>query len=214
VAKELLVLRKKILASCAALLLLGVIIGVGAGIFRGSPDPNTTWPPVGDEVGENAKPRTTAEIVAAAVEDLRARQLEVPVIGIARSLLVSNFDDDQGVGQKHEALDILAAQGTPVVAPEGGRIVRLLTTERAGVTIYQFDHSERYCYYYAHLGRYAAALVEGAIVVRGQTLGYVGTSGNAPPDQPHLHFAIHRLTRGKNWWDGTPIDPVAALSLR
>ena len=154
---------------------------------------------------------TSAEIVAAAIEDLRARNLEVPVLGISRAVLVSNFDDDQGVGQKHEALDILAARGTVVVAPEGGRIVRLLTTERAGVTIYQFDHSERYCYYYAHLDGYAADLAEGAIVVRGQPLGYVGASGNAAPDQPHLHFAIHRLTRGKNWWEGAAIDPVAVL---
>jgi peptidoglycan LD-endopeptidase LytH len=110
-----------------------------------------------------------------------------------------------------EALDILAPRNTPVKAVEGGRIARLFSSKAGGITIYQFDPSEQYCYYYAHLERYADGLAEGAKIQKGQVIGYVGTSGNAPKDTPHLHFAIFKLTAERRWWEGTPIDPYDVL---
>ena len=108
-------------------------------------------------------------------------------------------------------MDIVAARDTPVLAVEDGTIAKLFLSKPGGITIYQFDRNETYAYYYAHLARYADGLKEQARVERGQVIGYVGTSGNAPPDAPHLHFAIFKLTEQKHWWQGTPIDPYPVL---
>jgi murein DD-endopeptidase MepM/ murein hydrolase activator NlpD len=148
---------------------------------------------------------------ASSAGELNARELGMPVEGIVPDQLTRQFDQPRGGARKHEALDILAPRGTPVKAVEDGRIARLFHSNAGGITIYQFDPSERYCYYYAHLERYAAGLSEGDQVRRGQVIGYVGTSGNAPKDTPHLHFAIFRLTADKRWWEGTPIDPYDVL---
>lgn len=164
-----------------------------------------------------AAPRDTvpgparASIGANAIALLEERDLIVPVQGVERSSLVSNYDDDRGSGRKHEALDILAPRGTPVVAIEGGRIVKLFNSARGGLSVYQFDPSEQFCYYYAHLDGYAPGLEEGQVVEQGQTLGFVGTTGNAPKNTPHLHFGISKLGEDKKWWDGTPLDPVDVL---
>ena len=123
-----------------------------------------------------------------------------------------SFEDRRSGGSRaHEALDILAPRNTPVKAVEDGRIVRLFESKAGGTTIYQFDPTETYCYYYAHLQRYAEGLKESDTVRKGQVIGYVGTSGNAPKNTPHLHFAIFKLTPGKHWWEGTPIDPYDIL---
>jgi murein DD-endopeptidase MepM/ murein hydrolase activator NlpD len=144
--------------------------------------------------------------------DLLGRSLIVPVAGIEPGDLQDTFDDPRGGGGRvHEALDILAPRNTPVVAVEGGRIAKLFTSAQGGLTIYQFDPTETYCYYYAHLERYAPGLSEGDRVARGQVLGSVGTSGNAGPDNPHLHFAIFRLNEQKSWWQGTPVNPYPVL---
>jgi peptidoglycan LD-endopeptidase LytH len=125
--------------------------------------------------------------------------------------LTRQFSDKRGSARLHEALDIIAPRNTPVKAVEDGRIARLFFSKAGGITIYQFDPSERYCYYYAHLERYADGLREDDLVRKGQVIGYVGTSGNAPKDTPHLHFAIFQLTDQKRWWEGTPIDPYDVL---
>ena len=140
------------------------------------------------------------------LDELRGRRLDVPVEGIDRKTLRDTFTEGR-TGHVHEAIDILAPRGTPVVAVEDGRIEKLFTSKRGGLTIYQFDPSRRYCYYYAHLDRYAAGLAEGQTVKRGQVIGYVGTSGNAPPQTPHLHFTIFKLAADKRWWQGAPINP-------
>jgi murein DD-endopeptidase MepM/ murein hydrolase activator NlpD len=164
------------------------------------------------EVPRAGPPASGPPIVAEEeIGELRAHGLLVPVQGIRREDIVSNFDDNRGGGRRHEALDILAARGTPVLAAEDGRIVKLFTSARGGLTIYQFDPSERFCYYYAHLDRYVDGLAEGQTVKRGQVIAYVGTTGNAPQNTPHLHFAINRLGQEKKWWDGTPLDPVLVL---
>lgn len=143
-------------------------------------------------------------------EALADRDLLLPVEGVKPDALVRSFADARG-GRKHEALDILAPRNTPVKAVEGGSIARLFLSKAGGITIYQFDPTEQYCYYYAHLERYADGLVEGQTVRKGQVLGYVGVSGNAPKDTPHLHFAVFRLTDARRWWEGTPIDPYDVL---
>jgi murein DD-endopeptidase MepM/ murein hydrolase activator NlpD len=145
------------------------------------------------------------------IGELISRRLTIPVQGIDASEIVSNYDDNRGGGRLHEALDILAPRGTPVLAVESGRIVKLFTSARGGLTIYQFDRDERYCYYYAHLDGYSSGLKEGQTVNRGQVIGYVGTTGNAPPNTPHLHFAINRLGEEKKWWEGAPLDPALVL---
>lgn len=147
----------------------------------------------------------------AAVEDLRRRRLEVPLAAIDRSDLRGSFDDVRGASRRHEAMDVPAPRHTPVVAVEAGIIARLFTSRSGGITIYQFDATTTYAYYYAHLDRYAPGLAEGATVSRGQVIGYVGTSGNAPEDTPHLHFAIFVLDDDKRWWQGTPVDPFLVL---
>jgi murein DD-endopeptidase MepM/ murein hydrolase activator NlpD len=136
----------------------------------------------------------------------------VPVAGVEADDLTSTFNEARGGGsRRHEAMDILAPRGTPVLAAVDGRIVKLFSSAAGGLTIYQFDDEERYCYYYAHLDSYAPDLTEGQVVVRGQVIGFVGTTGNAPPDTPHLHFAINRLGPDKKWWDGEPLDPIDFL---
>lgn len=145
------------------------------------------------------------------LDDLRARRLTVPVEGVTSDRLVQTFDDPRGGSRVHEAIDILAPRHTPVVAVEDGTVARLFTSRAGGITVYQYDPSSRFVYYYAHLDRYADGLEEGAAVRRGQVLGYVGTSGNAPPDTPHLHFAIFEMDDAKRWWEGRPIDPFLVL---
>ena len=142
-----------------------------------------------------------------AVEALRRRRLELPLATIDRATLRSNFDERRGGTRRHEAMDLLAPRHTPVIAVEDGIIARLFNSKAGGITVYQFDPTTSYTYYYAHLERYAAGLEEGATVKRGQVLGYVGTSGNAPANTPHLHFAIFVLDDDERWWQGTAVDP-------
>jgi peptidoglycan LD-endopeptidase LytH len=142
--------------------------------------------------------------------ELENRNLLIPVEGVKSDQLVRQFSDKRGAGA-HEAIDILAPRNTPVRAVEDGTIARLFLSKAGGQTLYQFDPTQTFCYYYAHLERYADGLREGSRVRKGDVIGYVGTSGNAPKDTPHLHFAIFRLTETKRWWEGTPIDPFDVL---
>lgn len=138
--------------------------------------------------------------------------LIVPVAGIAASELADTYDDPRGGGRVHEALDIMAPAGTPVLATADGVIEKLFDSDNGGLTIYQFDPTERWCYYYAHLQRYAPGLAEGDHVKRGDVIGYVGSTGNASPDGPHLHFGIYRLGAEKEWWKGKPVNPYPLLT--
>lgn len=146
-----------------------------------------------------------------ALADLRERQLVVPVQGIDRSKLMQTFDDPRSGARRHQAIDILAPRHTPVLAVEDGTIARMFMSRAGGITLYQYDPGQQYVYYYAHLERYAEGLEEGSRLRRGQVIGYVGTSGNAPPNTPHLHFAIFETTEPKRWWDGLAIDPYLVL---
>lgn len=143
--------------------------------------------------------------------DLTARKLTIPVSGYPADKLVRSYHQTRSGQREHEAIDIIAARNTPVVAVEDGTIAKLFNSKAGGITLYQFDPTQHYSYYYAHLERYADGIKEGDAIHRGQVLGYVGTSGNAPKETPHLHFAVYRLTEDKHWWKGTPIDPYDIL---
>ena len=145
------------------------------------------------------------------VKELRKRHLELPVDGLKRGALRDTFSEMRGGTRRHQALDLLAPRNTPVLAVDDGKVAKLFRSKPGGLTIYQFDPTSTYAYYYAHLERYADGLKDGGRVARGQVIGYVGTSGNAPPDTPHLHFAIFRLTDANRWWDGVAIDPYPVL---
>ena len=135
--------------------------------------------------------------------------LIIPVTGVAASALTDTWGDARSEGRTHEGIDILAPLGTPVRAAADGRIVKFFESERGGVTIYQFDASERFVYYYAHLNSRAANVVEGDMVRQGDIIGYVGMTGNAPI--PHLHFEIQRLTPAHNWWQADSMNPYPFL---
>lgn len=143
----------------------------------------------------------------AAVAALRARGLALPVGGIGGAEFRDSFFDARN-GRTHEALDIMAPRHTPVTAVDDGTIAKLFHSDGGGgITIYQFDASGTFCYYYAHLDRYADGLREGQRVRRGELIGYVGSTGNASATAPHLHFAIFRLTPERQWWKGDAINP-------
>jgi peptidoglycan LD-endopeptidase LytH len=137
--------------------------------------------------------------------------LILPIKGLTAGDIVDTFYQVRSGGYPHKASDILAPRGTPVRAVCDGLIRKLFLSKAGGNTIYEFDVTETYCYYYAHLDRYAEGLREMEPVRQGQVIGYVGTTGNAPPDAPHLHFAILRLGPEKEWWKGTAINPYPVL---
>ena len=141
------------------------------------------------------------------LEALRQRSLVVPVRGLERDDLVASFTDARGSSRRHEAIDILAPRGTEVLAVEDGKVAKIFTSDAGGLTLYQFDPSESFVYYYAHLDNYAPGLKEGDMLRKGDVVGTVGTTGNAPKNTPHLHFAIAKLDPDKRWWGGTALDP-------
>jgi murein DD-endopeptidase MepM/ murein hydrolase activator NlpD len=141
-----------------------------------------------------------------------ALHISLPMKDIRASDIHDTFNDRRGGGTRpHEAADIMAPRGTPVLAVNDGKIEKLFLSKPGGNTIYQFDPTERYCYYYAHLDRYAPGIGAGRFVHRGELIAYVGSTGNADPSAPHLHFEIHELTPEKHWWQGTPINPYPFL---
>lgn len=133
--------------------------------------------------------------------------LMVPVTGIAPNQLTDTFEDMRGADRRHEAMDIMAPVGTPVIAVDDGKVVKLFNSVRGGLTVYQFDPTEKLAYYYAHLDSYAPGVVEGVQLKRGDLVGHVGISGNSHPTGPHLHFAVFELDPEKRWWKGTAINP-------
>lgn len=137
--------------------------------------------------------------------------LVMPVEGARASELHDSFDETRGATRRHEAIDIMAPRGTPVVAAVDGSIEKLFTSNQGGLTIYEFDRARNYCYYYAHLDRYAEGVKEGQLVRRGDRVGYVGSTGDASAEASHLHFTIFQLGPDKHWWLGTPINPYPFL---
>lgn len=142
------------------------------------------------------------------------REMMVPVSGVPASALYDNYDEVRGGTRKHEALDIPAPRGTPVLSAANGRVLKLFNSKAGGLMVYAADSTERFILMYAHLDAYQPGLADGQPLRRGQQIGIVGTTGNAPPDVPHLHFAIARSTDVKLWWKGAPVNPYPLLGRR
>jgi peptidoglycan LD-endopeptidase LytH len=209
---------KKLLA------LLGVaVIGLLAWIAAGTDRPADDPAPVASTPPEPVVPPEVLAPIAAVpavvvppseIPTMRdpdaPRPMIIPVAGVDRGAIRDMFDEVRG-NRRHEAIDILAPRGTPVIATDDGVVKKLFTSKAGGLTVYEFDPDERFCYYYAHLDRYAPGLHEGQVLRRGDVLGYVGTTGNAPKDTPHLHFALIRLDADRRWWKGTYVNPFPLL---
>jgi len=183
------------------------------------PPEAATEPPVPPEVidpiaTETAPPPPAVASEIPSMRDTDApRAMIVPVAGIGRNAIRDTFNETRG-NRRHEAIDILAPTGTPVIATDDGIVKKIFTSKPGGLTVYQFDPDQRFCYYYAHLDHYAAGLHEGQLLHRGEVLGYVGTTGNAPKNTPHLHFALIRLDQERRWWKGTYVNPYPELKGR
>ena len=165
------------------------------------PATTMTGPPPPPASVSAAPPAPTRAVATTGRQSLR-----VPIDGVKVESMKGGFAEARA-GHPHEAIDILAPRHTPVHAVQDGTVAKLFVSKAGGNTIYQFDPSGSLCYYYAHLQRYAEGLHEGGTVRQGQVVGYVGTSGNAPPDTPHLHFAVFALGPDRRWWKGQAIDP-------
>lgn len=137
-------------------------------------------------------------------------ELAPPVAGIRAADLPDTFLEARGT-RVHHALDIPAPRGTPVLSAAPGRVLKLFTSAAGGLMVYAADSTDRFVLMYAHLDAYAPDLGDGQPLGRGQTIGTVGTTGNAPPNLPHLHFAIARPRDIARWWTGTPVDPRPLL---
>lgn len=180
----------------------------------------TSQPAAAASIAAAANGQPAAKSVAtsgetSAIGELRQHDLRVPIDGARVETFKGQFADRRENGNRpHEAVDILAPRNTPVHAVENGTIAKLFVSAAGGNTIYEYDPSGRYCYYYAHLQRYADGLANGQRVARGDVIGFVGTSGNAPPNTPHLHFAVFALGPTRQWWKGQPLDPYLVFERR
>ena len=149
--------------------------------------------------------------MAAAIERLREKELAIPVAGVSPSKIEDSFTAGRDGDRQHNAVDILAPRNTPVVAADDGVILRMSTSPLGGITIYAADRDHEFVYYYAHLDHYRDGLAAGGKVQKGDTLGFVGTTGNAPKDVPHLHFQIMLWPADGKFWNGDPVNPHPVL---
>ena len=142
---------------------------------------------------------------------LAGAKLVIPVQGKLPRDLADTFPAARSGGRVHDAIDIMAAEGTPVIAAAPGKVEKLFLSKPGGMTIYVRSPDGRMIYYYAHLQGYAPGIAERQPLRRGQVIGYVGSTGNASADAPHLHFAIFELGPEQHWWEGTALNPYPVL---
>jgi murein DD-endopeptidase MepM/ murein hydrolase activator NlpD len=176
---------------------------------RVGPLPDSPARPVGSAPANGARAKVPVGQGDAdrIVPDPKLPHLAFPLLGIDPKKVSDTFNDPRG-GHPHEALDIMAPRGTPVMAVAQGNVAKLFTSKDGGLTVYQFDDTRTYCFYYAHLDRYAKGIQDGTLLRAGQVLGYVGSTGNASANAPHLHFTLFKLGPEKKWWQGTAINPL------
>ncbi|EKT4070136.1 M23 family metallopeptidase [Stenotrophomonas maltophilia] len=207
------------------LIVLGVLLGLGAGwwLRRDAGEPvaaslpeaqpaAAVAPAKGSVAPLGTAPAPAPSAPSAARTADAPSGLLLPVQGVLASQLRDTFTDARSEGRVHDAIDIMATAGTPVLAVADGTVEKLFNSERGGLTIYQFEPSGRWCYYYAHLQRYADGLAEKQVIRRGEVIGYVGSTGNASAEAPHLHFEVHVLGPEKQWWKGESINPYPLLN--
>ena len=175
-------------------------------------EPNGRVAEAGDVV--RVKPPGEAAVAIAEGVTVGPAGLAIPVVGVKPGDLVDTFTQARAGGSRpHDAIDIMAPAGTPVVAAAPGRIEKLFFSRGGGgISAYVRSDDGRWTYYYAHLQEYAPSLAEGQRVARGTMLGRVGSTGNANPAGPHLHFAINRMNPGEKWYQGSPINPYPLLA--
>lgn len=177
-----------------------------------APTPAPFVRPADTTPADAATPVAALPILAAPSADpaltyLRSRRLMVPVAGAGPLDVSDTFDHPRSGERVHRAVDVLAPRGTPVLAADDGVVLAVRENRLGGKVVYCSDPEGRLAYYYAHLDRWADGLRVGQRVRQGDVLGVVGTTGNAPPDVPHLHFQVLRLTDRTRYWDGPVLDP-------
>ncbi|HEX8299197.1 MAG TPA: M23 family metallopeptidase [Rubricoccaceae bacterium] len=191
-----------------ARLLLGVLaVASGCRIEPQSGSPSA--PAQAPERTLPATPETT--VVARVLPAPRSGGLVVPVVGIGPDQLVDTFDDARSEGRVHDAIDIMAPRGTPVVAAAAGTVARVFESERGGLTVYVMLPDGHTVHYYAHLDAVAPGIAAGAAVEQAGAIGTVGSTGNASPEAPHLHFAVWRAPSAEAFWDGDAVNPYPLL---
>lgn len=154
-----------------------------------------------------APSRVPVNLSADDIEYLQRNPLMVPVEGLRPDQIRDSFNDAREGQRTHLATDIMAPRGTPILSVSAGRVIRMAQNALGGITVYALDESGKFVYYYAHLERYSDAATVGLELRTGDVLGYVGTSGNAPPETPHLHFQAMKVQMGNRpWWSGPPVD--------
>ena len=198
----------------------GAAAGDARGVVSTPVTPAPGAPPAGDGTLPDAAPAPTTVVPSPAAMPTPAvpaprpqpSGLIIPVAGIAPAQLVDTYTQSRSAGRLHEAIDIMAPAGTPVLAAVDGPVAKLFTSKLGGLTVYQFDPDGRRVYYYAHLQGYAPGLAEGQALKQGQVIGYVGSTGDASPTAPHLHFSVGDLGPEKKWWKSTPVNPYPLLA--
>jgi murein DD-endopeptidase MepM/ murein hydrolase activator NlpD len=185
-----------------------------------SPEPSTTLVPPSPmqspevplaEPGLSAEPTQAAKDAPLSSNFVGTLKLMIPVVGVKPEQLLDTFSDARSEGRAHDAIDIAAPAGTPVVAAVDGEIIKLFQSERGGTTIYQLSPDKKLVFYYAHLQRYADGIYPAKFVRQGEVIGYVGDTGNAGAGNYHLHFSVATVADPKRYWEGTNINPYPLL---
>jgi murein DD-endopeptidase MepM/ murein hydrolase activator NlpD len=144
-----------------------------------------------------------------------AGPLIIPVVGVKARQLTDSFTEDRGDGSRsHGAIDIMAPRGTPVIAAAAGTIEKLFDSKLGGLTIYVRRSGGAWVDYYAHLDSYAPGIAEGQRIAQGQVIALVGSTGDASPDGPHLHYEVKAMAPGEGWWQGSAVNPYPLLGGR
>ena len=179
--------------------------------FNFLPSPAATVARSGPVV--TVKPQNAPPVVVAKQVEVEPSGLAIPVVGVKADQLTDTFDAARAAGRRHDAIDIMANEGTPVIAAADGTVEKLyFSNGGGGITLYERSPDQKWVYYYAHLLGYAPGLVEGQQVKRGQVIARVDHTGDAVASAPHLHFAINSMADGEHWWQGTPINPYPLLA--
>jgi peptidoglycan LD-endopeptidase LytH len=182
-------------------------------VTRPAPQPEVAAQSSAGAATERLLPRRDERTAAAVPPPAAAAtsRLLIPVRGVVAASLVDTYEDARGQGRRHDAIDIMAPRGTPVLAAADGVVMKLFQSDLGGTTLYQLASDGRTIYYYAHLDRYAARVAEGRMLRQGEVLGYVGNTGSAGPGNYHLHFEVSTTEDPARYWGGVPQNPYPLL---